>query len=101
MADMTLQEIIADIHALTEDTEVYERKYGVLSETFYESYINGEEPEDDAWVLDWADWAGAYKILTRRREQYKRTIIVLQQQLPSLAEVIARTAKREPIPVAF
>jgi hypothetical protein len=53
---MTLQEIIVDIHALNEDLEMYERKYGVLSDTFYEAYVNGEEPENDAWVLDWADW---------------------------------------------
>jgi hypothetical protein len=33
---MTLQEIIADIHVLNEDFEAYGRKYGVLSETFYE-----------------------------------------------------------------
>jgi len=62
--EMTLQDIIADIHALYEDIGVYERKYGVLSETFYESYMSGEEPEDDSWILDWADWAGAYKILS-------------------------------------
>src|SRR3990172_4831572 len=95
---MTLQDIIADIHALTEDLEVYERKYGVLSETFYESYMNGEEPEDDAWVLDWADWAGAYKILLRRQEEYRRTIKVLREQAKSLVDVIERTAQREPIP---
>jgi len=41
---MTLQQIMTDIHALTEDLEAYERKYGVLSETFYESYTSGEEP---------------------------------------------------------
>ncbi|GAB4430855.1 MAG: hypothetical protein Fur0044_28510 [Anaerolineae bacterium] len=70
--DMTLQEIIADIHALNEDLEVYERKYGVLSETFYELYLSGEEPEEETWVLDWADWAGAYKILLRRQEQNLR-----------------------------
>ena len=75
---MILQEIMADIHALNEDLEAYERKYGVLSETFYESYTNGEEPEEETWVLDWADWAGAYKILLRRREQYRRTIQVTQ-----------------------
>lgn len=97
---MTLQDIIADIHALTEDLEVYERKYGVLSETFYESYMNGEEPEDDAWVLDWADWAGAYKILLRRQEEYRRTIKVLREQTKALVDVIERTAQREPIPVA-
>ena len=73
---MILQDIIIDIHALNEDIEAYERKYGVLSETFYESYINGEEPKDDTWVLDWADWAGAYKILLRRREQYQVAVCV-------------------------
>lgn len=96
---MTLQDIIADIHALTEDLEVYERKYGVLSETFYELYMSGEEPEDDSWVLDWADWAGAYQILLRRREQYRRTIEIIRQQSPRLADVIRRTARHEPIPV--
>lgn len=96
---MTLQDIIEDIHALTEDLEVYERKYGVLSETFYELYMSGEEPEDDSWVLDWSDWAGAYKILLRRQEQYRRTIQTLRQQTPGLADVIERTARRESIPV--
>jgi len=97
---MTLQDIIEDIHALTEDIEVYERKYGVLSETFYESYIIGEEPEDDAWVLDWGDWAGAYKILLRRQEQYRRTIKNLRERTASIVDVIERTTQREPIPVA-
>ena len=97
---MTLQDIIADIHAITEDLEMYERKYGVLSETFYELYSRGEEPEDDAWVLDWVDWAGAYQILLRRQEQYRRTIQSLQSQSQSLNEVIGKTTRREPIPVA-
>ena len=97
---MTLQEIMADIHALNEDLEAYERKYGVLSETFYELYASGEEPEDDAWVLDWADWAGAYKILLRRQEQYRRAIQTLREQSQTLTSVIERTARHEPIPVA-
>lgn len=97
---MTLQEIIADIHALREDLEAYERKYGVLSETFYESYTNGEEPEDDAWVLDWSDWAGAYKILLRRSEQYRRTIQALKEQSKTLVGVIEKTVRHEPISIA-
>jgi len=97
---VTLQDIIADIHALNQDMEAYERKYGVLSETFYESYMNGDEPENDSWVLDWADWAGAYKILLRRQEQYRRTIHALQKLMPSLVGVIERTSQREPIPIA-
>jgi hypothetical protein len=97
---MTLQDIIEDIHALNEDLEVYERKYGVLSETFYEIYQSGQEPDDEAWVLDWSDWAGAYKILLRRQEQYHRTIETLRKQTPSLADIIGRTSRREPIPVS-
>ena len=96
---MTLQEIIADIHAMTEDVEVYERKYGILSETFYAGYMSGEEPEDDSWVLEWSDWAGAYQILLRRQEQYRRTIQSLQQQLPNLNQIVERTSRREPIPL--
>lgn len=98
--EMTLQDIIADVHALHEDMEVYERKYGILSETFYEAYMNGEEPEDDSWVLDWSDWAGVYKIWLRRQEQYRRTIQVLRETTPAISNVIERTAHREPIPVA-
>ncbi len=97
---MTLQEIISDIHALNEDLETYERKYGVLSETFYESYTNGEEPEDESWILDWSDWAGAYKILLRRREQYRRAIETLKEKSPSLVNLIEKTVRHEPISVA-
>lgn len=97
---MTLQDIIADIHALREDLETYERKYGVLSETFYELYENGEEPENESWVLDWGDWAGAYQILLRRQEQYSRTIEALRTQVQSLTDIIEKTARHEPIPIA-
>lgn len=97
---MTLQDILADIHAINEDLEAYESKYGVLSETFYESYTNGEEPENEYWVLDWADWAGAYKILIRRKEQYYRTIQDLRKQSQTLVGVIQRTVRHEPISVA-
>jgi hypothetical protein len=100
MLIMTLQEIITDIHALNDDLETYERKYGILSETFYEAYTKGEEPEDESWVLDWSDWAGAYKIFLRRQEQYRRAIQELRKGTQTIARVIERTARHESIPVA-
>jgi len=93
---MTLDEILQDIQALEDDLNSYERKYGVLSETFYESYLNGEEPADEAWVLDWNDWAGAYEIWLERRQQYRELIGLLKKQAP-LSELIRRTAHRESI----
>lgn len=93
---MNLEEIVQDIHALEEDLSTYERKYGVLSETFYESYASGEEPENDAWVLDWNDWAGAYEIWQERRTQYRKMISSLKTQT-TLSNLIKRAAYREPI----
>ena len=97
---MVLQEIIDDIHALSDDMESYERKYGVLSETFYESYMKGEEPEDTAWILDWSDWAGVYKIWLRRQEQYRLAIQNLCSNSRNLINLIERTARHESISVA-
>jgi hypothetical protein len=63
---MTLDSILQDIHALEDEMRTYERKYGVLSETFYESYQRGEERPDGAPLRDWMAWASAYEIRLRR-----------------------------------
>ena len=100
--DMTLEEMLQDIHALEEDLLVFERKYGVLSETFYESYQRGEEPEDDAWVLDWSEWAGTYRTLLERRERYRQAVRSLLEQpsVTNLAHLIGKTARRESLAVS-
>ena len=79
---MTISEIIQDIHVCTEDLLVYERKYNILSETFYAAYSAGEEPPDHASVLEWGDWAGAYQIWLRRRQQYQSAIQAMEKQTP-------------------
>ncbi len=40
---MNLRDILSDIHALEGELLNFERKYGIRSETFYASYITGEE----------------------------------------------------------
>ncbi len=85
---MTLQEVIDDVYELREKLAAYERKYGVLSETFYESYQSGEEPPDDNWVLDWSAWAGLYKIWLRRQDAYREAIRILRLQTPLIVSVI-------------
>ncbi|MCZ7574722.1 MAG: hypothetical protein M5U01_39740 [Ardenticatenaceae bacterium] len=96
---MTLDEILQDIHTLEEDLTTYERKYGVLSETFYESYVNGEEPADDAWVLDWTRWASTYKVWLRRREQYRAAMETLRSRSLSLSEIIEKSTRYESLPI--
>ena len=96
---MMLTDILQEIYALEDEIAQLERKYGVLSETFYESYMAGEEPSDDAWVRDWTAWASAYKVWLRRREQYQAAVQALRVEAPDFVSVIERTARREPISV--
>lgn len=97
---MTLEDIILDMYALEDEMRTYERKYGVLSETFYASYIDGEEPPHDEWVQDWTAWASAYQVWLRRREQYQTTIQSLRTNTKTIVEMIEKTARHEPIPIS-
>ncbi len=85
---MTLQEILADIHALEEDLLVFERKYGVRSETFYAAYVSGEEPEDDSWVLDFGEWASVYRTWLARQAEYRNEVQRRQSNAPSLMGLV-------------
>lgn len=95
---MTLEAILNDMYALEDEMRAYERKYGVLSETFYQAYSLGEEPADEAWVRDWTAWASAYKLWLRRRGQYQAAI-QSQTKNCTITEVIAQTARHETIPI--
>ena len=96
---MTFDDILQDIYTLEDEMRTYERKYGVLSETFYQSYINGEEPPDEAWVRDWTAWASAYKVWLRRREQYRAAIQSLRANTRTISDMIKKTARHESIRV--
>lgn len=89
---MTLQEILADIHALEEELLEFERKYGLRSETFYSSYVSGEEPENDTWVLDFTEWASVYQSWLVRQAEYRNEIQRLQGGSPSLRGLIRAVA---------
>ena len=89
---MTLEELLADIHALEEDMLAFERKYGVRSETFYAAYVSGEEPEDDAWVLDFSEWASVYRTWLARQAEYRNQVQLIQRDKSSLAGLIRVTA---------
>jgi len=85
---MTLQDILADIHALEEDLLAFERKYGIRSEIFYAAYASGEEPEDDSWVLDFGEWASVYRTWLARQAAYRDRVQQIQQNKPSLIGLI-------------
>ena len=85
---MELAGILADIHALEEELLNFERKYGLRSETFYAAYMSGEEPENDAWVLDFGEWASVYRTWLTRQAEYRNQVQRIQHNTPSLAGLV-------------
>ncbi len=85
---MMLKDILNDIHSLEEDLLRFERKYGVRSETFYAAYMSGEEPDDDAWVLDFTEWASVYRTWLARQADYRNEIQRIQEDRISLTGLI-------------
>ncbi len=72
---MTLEEIIADIHALNKELAEYERKYNLLTKNFYELYTNGElRDEEVEEIRDFSRWAGLYEIRLNRERLYEKTL---------------------------
>jgi hypothetical protein len=85
---MTLWEILLDIHSLEEELLELERKYGLRSEIFYAAYSNGEEPEDDRWVLDFGEWASVYRTWLARQAEYRNEVQRVQGSSPTLEGLI-------------
>ena len=85
---MNVREILTDIHALEEELLEFERKYGLRSEIFYAAYRGGEEPEDEAWVLDFSEWASVYRTWLTRQAEYRNEVHRLQGGSPSLEGLI-------------
>jgi hypothetical protein len=85
---MNFHDILSDIHALEEELLTYERKYGIRSETFYASYISGEEPENDNWVLDFGEWASIYKTWLKRQSDYRNEIQRIQKKKSSISGLV-------------
>ena len=96
---MNVADLLDDIQVLDEELRSYERKYGVLTETFAEAYAAGEEPADPSWVPDWTAWASAHDLRQRRRRQYQAALDSFRNAGHSTSEVIERAARHEPIPV--
>lgn len=89
---MDARDILMDIHALEEELLSFERKYGVRSDIFYAAYVNGEEPKNDAWALDFGEWGSVYKTWLTRLAECRNEIQRLRQPIPSLKGLVQVTA---------
>jgi len=71
---LSLQDILENLHAAEQDCARHEKKYGMLSEHFYELYRNGDL-DNNYPNLDYTDWAGAYKVMLQSKKDYFNLVL--------------------------
>lgn len=82
---LTVQDILEDLHAAEKDCQIFEKKYGVLSEYFYAAYMNGSL--EDNGNPDVALWAGSYEIKLDREKAYRNLVVVESSLFDNLSNL--------------
>lgn len=83
--ELTIQDILADLHAAENDCQIFENKYGILSEYFYAAYIGGSL--EDNGNPDFALWAGSYEIKLDREKAFRNLVFAQSSLLTKLSNL--------------
>ncbi len=74
---MEIYELVFEMKVLERRLTLYEEKYGVLSEDFYDALMAGKFERYDAFDetrTDFSRWKGIYETWRRRKEAYTAQI---------------------------
>lgn len=72
-AKMDIQQIVDDIYALNCHLQVFEKKYALSSDGFYEMYVQGELDNGEfEQIRDFVEWAGFYKVKLELEDGFRR-----------------------------
>lgn len=105
MQQMTLAEIIQDIHAMDEELWHYESRYGLRTRYFIELYQAGELHDGDSLqIRDYSDWAACYEVKQHREELYEtamREVLKAAKKQPGISlSDLKRIWRPVPVPAA-
>ncbi len=70
---MEIHELVIEMKLLERRLTLYEEKYGVLSDDFYQALMAGELSRYDAFDetrADFSRWKGIYETWLRRKKNY-------------------------------
>ncbi len=83
--ELTIQDILEDLHAAETRCQEFEKKYAVRSEFFFDAYTNGWL--DDDGNPDFAEWSGFYKSKLDREKRYRALIVQRSPLLHNLKNI--------------
>jgi len=74
---MDVHELVIEMKLLERKMTLYEEKYSILSEDFYNALISGNLSQYDAYDetrIDFSRWKGIYETWLRRKNDYTQQI---------------------------
>ncbi len=74
---MSIYELVIEMKLLERRLTLYEEKYGILSEDFYEALMSGKlarYDEYDETRADFSRWKGIYETWQRRKQVYSQQL---------------------------
>ncbi len=74
---MELHELVIEMKLLERRLTLYEEKYGILSEDFYNALMSGKLARYDGYDetrSDFSRWKGIYETWQRRKSKYDRQL---------------------------
>ena len=96
---ITAEDFLRDIFEAESALRWFEQKYGLLSETFYRVYQQGQlRDEDPDEIQEYMEWAGWYEILEDRRRRYDQAVQQRLKELPAPASLFDLHISRLPAP---
>lgn len=96
---ITAEDFLRDIFEAESALRWFEQKYGLLSETFYRVYQQGQlRDEDPDEIQEYMEWAGWYEILEDRRRRYDQAVQQRLKELPVPASLLDLHVSRLPVP---
>jgi len=74
---MSIYELVIEMKLLERRLTLYEEKYGILSENFYEALMSGKLARYDDYDetrTDFSKWKGIYETWQRRKQAYNQQL---------------------------
>jgi hypothetical protein len=74
---MSIYELVIEMKLLERRLTLYEEKYGILSEDFYDALLSGKlsrYDEYDETRTDFSRWKGIYETWRRRKTTYTKQL---------------------------
>ena len=81
---ITAESLLRDIYEAESALRWFEQKYGLLSETFYRVYQQGQLRDEDLdEIQEYMEWSGWYEISQDRRQRYEQAVEATSEEFQS------------------